>query len=82
MFDDENTEGFTAEQLEQMNLELAEELDCFEDGFIDYQEFYKYKSYEHRKPGVPPVTIGFYSHTITSAHIRMTDEDAVLKFLS
>jgi len=31
MFDDENTEGFTAEQLEQMNFELAEELDCFED---------------------------------------------------
>lgn len=42
MFDDLNTTGFTAAQLTRMNEELAEELDKFVDGYMEYQAYYKY----------------------------------------
>jgi thymidylate synthase len=54
--------------------------DCY--GIRKLQEYVVTRLNEHRKPGEPLISIGFYSHTITSAHIRMSDENAVLKFLS
>lgn len=47
MFDDLNTEGYTAVQLMKMNEELAEELDKFadenhEDEPDNYIQYYKY----------------------------------------
>lgn len=54
--------------------------DCY--GIRKLQEYVVMRLNEHRNPGEPQVSIGFYSHTITSAHIRKTDENAVLKFLS
>lgn len=44
MFTDDNTEGFTKEQLEQMNEELKAELEGLEPYTPEYREKEKYAS--------------------------------------
>ena len=39
MFTDDNTEGFTKEQLEEMNAEVEELMSTLDNGDYDYQQY-------------------------------------------
>lgn len=55
--------------------------DCY--GIRKLQEWTVKQINKHRRiTGEPIISIGYYSHTICSAHVRMTDEDAIKVFLN